>query len=411
MAHVTEAPPLEPAAAPTANAAAPLASGAAPLSTTRCALTATSTAPPELPPELARLGPQYFHPDYRGVFNDLITGTSRYAFYDPRDPLVRVAPPNGVDRVDIVTEHHLVGFSPSNAVAVAPRGGGDAVLLAGGARQFVADAVEAPSGALWIVTHSPGASPSGNGPPVAITLSRGDNSRPPRLVATARGLSRDTVRLGATASADLGIAWVEPGGSPGKLSLMLAWLDAGDHLIPAREIDSVTLPASYADLSFRTGFNLAITRHRDGVAVAWRPLRSSDPPLDIGSTSTPPAAAFPGELRILTATPGASHLASQHAVTVQPLQGTSGVGPWSLDPDGALALSLDTNAVFLWYDLANQSPTALVGALPGDAHPTVLAPGARPSLLAARSTSASQAEVLLYHSAQALQSYALRCKR
>jgi len=373
-----------------------------------CVLFATPTPARALPPELLRLAGQYFHPTHRGMFLDLIQGTSRYAHYDPRDPFTRGTPPPQVARAERSTDHFLIGTEspPAESTVVVNRATGATTSLRGGARLHVDDAVEAPNGALWILGETVDA--SGNAGP--LMLFRGDNSAPPLALTNTRARTWWTAVLGVTRAGDVAVAWAEGDGAAGRISLRLAWANSAGHATPPREIDAVTLPASYVDLSVRTGTNVVLARDGDALVVAWRPLSAPAHPVSTGDASHPPQTPFAASVRILRATALGARLMSQHPTTVQPLGFTTGIGPWSLDPGGAWAFTLDGQAVVLWLDTTGAFASPLVAARATDTRPTVLVPNAGDTLLAVHSITGPRAIVYTYRSAPEFRAFEIGCR-
>ena len=209
-----------------ASALALASSGVEPVPpATPCTLHVAPVPTRPLTPELLRLAPQYFHPAYRGLFLDVIKGTSRYAYYDPADPFTRSAPPEPLASVEFVTPHFLVGngSGPSWKTVVFNKETRAAVVVRA-KWLHVDDVLETPDRVLWIlgeqvdsITRRPG----------SLLLLRGDNSLRPQTLSRNSERSWWTSRLGITKSGQLAVAWVEGGaGTGGKVSLRLAWTDA-----------------------------------------------------------------------------------------------------------------------------------------------------------------------------------------
>jgi hypothetical protein len=374
------------------------------LATPRCTLTASEMPTPPLSPALLALAPQYFHPTHHGMFLDLIPGTSRYAYYDPGDPTVRAMPPPGIDRVEAVTQHFVVGATPGAAsLAVAPRGApGGLRTLRGSSRLRVEAAVENDAGSLFVLARRIDAQGRG----AELLALYGDDSRPPvALSSPGTGIPWNAA-ASLSAGGDVVFAWVEPGPAEGRLALRVAWLFASNGTVqPSREVDVVTLPRAVAALSVITTFNVSVTRDIDGAVVAWRPLATPRGPVDTGTESRPPSTSFAGEVRIVRVAPNRAQLASTIATTVTPLGGVTGIGPWPLDPGGMWAFALNSRAVVAWIE-----STSLVAAFPGDRAPTTIVRDAMDTLLVTRA-SASQVEAMLYQSAPRFRRFVVDCVR
>jgi hypothetical protein len=375
-----------------------------------CTLRAVETPARALPPDLLRLAAQYFHPtNGSDPFLDLIAGTSRFAYYDPVDPFTRRLPPPSVGRVIRLTERFLVGASapPAEETVVVNRVTGKETVLRGGHRLHVDDAIEAVDGSLWIL----GEEVDSNGRPGPLVLLRGDNAAPPRVLTNLASRTWWTSALGVTRRGELAAAWVENGPSPGRVSLRIVWLDSTGHAEPAREIDAVMLPPSYADLSIRTGTNIALARDHDDLAVAWRPLAATAQLADTGDASHPPATPFDATLRLLRAGPKTARLVAAHATVVAPLPGVSGMGPWPLSPGATRGVTLGPEALFLWTSPAKGAfGETIVAARLTDKRPTTVIAKGYDLLLVKRSSSAAdRVDFYGYRSAPEFHSFTVTC--
>jgi hypothetical protein len=245
------------------------------------------------------------------------------------------------------------------------------MVLSGARRVYVDDVLETPDQTLWILGEVVGETAQ-QGP---LLLFRGDVARPPQTLTRVVSRAWWEARLGSTRSGRVAVAWVERGrATAGKISLRLSWVDEQGHANSAKEIDAITLPPAYADLSVPTRANVVLQADGDLLAVAWRPLDSpKGPPADTRDAEHPPKAPFAGTMRIVIASPDAPpRLASQFPTTVQPLGGVTGHGPWGLNRGGAWSFTLDGRAVFIWLDSVEAIKTSLVAARPSDSQPMLL---------------------------------------
>jgi hypothetical protein len=405
------APPRSPGARATVLAALLFAttSCAPARSATQPACTLTSTRLPvsPLPADLLRLDGQFFHPRGREPFNDLIPGTSRYAYYDPGHPFARAEPPPGIDRVRWLTEHALVGTGSDGAeLLIAPRDGRFQPRRLRGTAGLQLEAVaEARSGAIWILVRQWSRHVQGSD---AFALVRGDRDEAPRSFAAAAWSS--DAALAVTASGDVAAAWVEAGPAPGIATLRLAWLDAARGRLSVRDADHVALPRDAPYVALITGFNVVVAGDGDGAAIAWRPLDEDGPPPSTWYLGRPWLVEHPATVRVLRADAGAIRLVSRHPTRVQRRTLFAGAPPWGLDPGGAWAFSLGGRAVVAWLDQGEPDQASIVAALVGDARPTVLDADGFDTRLEVAAAREDGVELYAYRSEPSLRRFVLGCR-
>jgi len=374
---------LEPA--PAASAPAPVHAKAR-----RCAPDVAAPVALPIPPALEALAAQYFHANaHDDGFNDLIHGTSRYAWYDPSDLDVRVDPPGDIAMIRRSTPSFFFGWAGAGASARIARRADRQVRPAPWTRVYDLDAMEDAAGVGWFLGSDLGATTS-----QGVHLLRVDRALATHdeIVATLNGDDPWDRRVAETETGRVVVAWVAR--SPTGLDVVAAWRGPAGFSAP-RVVDHVTVPAAAAELSLRSTTNLRLAADgADRVALAWRPLvPAKGEVVDPGSASSPPTRAVTAEVRIVVFSPsGLAAPPRVHAATAQPLGFTTGVGPWPLTGNGMASATLAGTALFFWNDDASGR---VLLATPDDATARAIETG-RYRILPR--PSARGLEVLLLHS-------------
>ncbi len=355
----------------------------------RCALRATPQPAPHAADALLAVAPQYFHPVHRGGFDgyrdsgsDLPPFESVFPYFEPADLEHPFVPPRGV-QVALATSGTFLVFGPDGTLGTIRRG--ETRLRSTGEQLYPWDAVESSTGEV-IATAS-----SDDGPRLVRIAPDG------HAQVTPLGLQSAGVGM----SADDRPALVFFARTGGRVRLMLsASLDPDDAI----EVDHVDLPVAVAELSERTGGDIAVAP--DGphdLAVAWRPLTDTSF-TDVGSVSAPPGTPAGAEVRWRTVSPtGALGPLHRHATHARALGGVTGIGPWGLAACGLRASSLEGRALFAWI-----GDEAIEGARTDDEAATTLASPAGNPLIAFRGSDAAR-ELLLLDSSPRIRAFALRC--
>lgn len=311
-----------------------------------CTLDVSATKAFTIPPALAAIAPQYFHPGGRDGFNDLVPGSRRYRWYDPSDLQIAVEPPGDMAMIARSTKSFWIGYADSE-LRVARRGGHDARKLGRDALRVI-DATEDRLGNAWVLAS--GSPPRAGGTLYVMRVNPDlswDQTEPLTL-----GANVFDAAIAVTDDRTVGVAVLQRNENELRIDV---WWTAPKHpwSIP-QTIDSVTLPPMAVELSVRTTVDLAATWHgTDSIAVAWRPLAPKPGErVDAGTTARPPMKPVSAEVRIVLARGfgGPVGPPSIHPTVAAPLMGTTGIGPWPLHANGMRAATLRQRALFAWND-------------------------------------------------------------
>ncbi|HEY1955153.1 MAG TPA: hypothetical protein VGH28_06060 [Polyangiaceae bacterium] len=350
----------------------------------RCELAFDSPKRLAISPQLARLGPQYFHASTRDGFEDLVPGTSRYAWFDPSNLDVAVDPPADWVTIRRSTPSFFFGWSSDDSLHVARRSDGVTATLPVSRTDL--DVIEDEHDA-WVL-----AGDRENLELVRVRPSLEIKSWP--LVA-AMGNEVDR-QIAETASGHVVVLY--PMHTIEGLELEARWL--GPSGFESMTIDRVAMDDDAAELSLRSRVALSAAADGDGIAVAWRPL-SPKKRVDVGSRSTPPPEDAAAEVRIISIAPGRASLARVYPTVAEKLDFTTGIGPWPLGGNGMIAGSVRDHAFFAWIDRGN-----VLVATPHDEKPHAIAKG-EPRLLTRKARDGAEL-LLLSVDAQSLVPIACR---
>ncbi len=310
-----------------------------------CAVTVGPPRTLAIPARLAAIAPQYFHPSTRDDgFNDLVPNTSRYTWYDPSNLDVAVMPPTGLDIIWRATRSYLVGHG-NGALAIARRGDQVATPIAAKRQLQIADVVEDGSGNVWIL-----------GPALAakhlevLRLAAGALRASELAVGTVDADSAFDHRIGITQTGRVAAVWITR--ATDGVAVMASWLDPRGAFGAPVEVDHQALTPAATELTLRSGVDLRVAADgADALAIAWRPLAPKPgEDVDLGSQTAPPSRAVTAEVRIVIAGVRGATRRAVHPTTAQPLDFTSGIGPWPLYGNGMIATTIAGHAVVFWID-------------------------------------------------------------
>lgn len=377
-------PPDEQAPSPPAAPAEPAPQEPGPSAT--CAPRVEERPSPALAEALLAVAPQYFHAAHRGGF-DAYRGTGQvFPWFEPTD-LEHPTVPSAGARIAASTQSVFLTVSLQGELGVLRRGEARVAWL--GKRLYPESVIERSTGEVLAICRS------GSG----LKLAR--IGRDGRLDVRDLGIVEMGRRadLGLTADDRPALVFSERDG--GRFRLMVSWtLDRAGAI----EVDRVELPVPVAELSERTGADLAVVADAaSGLAVAWRVLTDASF-TDVGTASEPPSSPAGAEVRWRTISPagalGEVHRASTQA---QPLGGATGIGPWGLAPCGLKARTLGGRAIFAWVDgdwirAARADQDAAVDLAPSEGAP----------LIAFRGSDQAR-ELLLFDSSPRVRAFALLC--
>jgi hypothetical protein len=341
--------------------------------------------PPTLHPDLLAVAPQYFHAPHDGGFDAYRGGPPVFPWFDLEDLEHPIVPPTGV-RVASSTTNALLVVADDGELGVMPRG--EVRPRWTGHRVYPWHAVEGSGGGLSILARGDGHA--------QLVTAHGDDRPAIRPLALAR--DGRNARLATTATGRVALVFAR--NEDARLRLFVSWsLDPADAVV----LDEVEVPAPVAALSDLTGYDLAATADgTDALAIAWRPLTDAEY-TDVGSQVQPPSTPARAEVRWLVVRPDATPTpVHRHATTAQPLGGVTGIGPWSLYPNGMKASTLGGRAFFAWND-----GERIVGVRAPDDTPVDLARNEDAPLLGLR-PDADGLQVLLLGSAK-VRAVRVRC--
>lgn len=361
----------------------------APKPTGDCTLTARTVAAPTLHADLLAVAPQYFHGTHRGGF-DAYSGGKTFPWFDRHQLDAPVLSPPGA-RIAASTATRLLPVKHSGELGHLPREGGRPTWL--GKKLYPEEAIDGANGTTWVLARS------GRTWQVVELDAEG------KVKVHDLGIAETThdVRIAINHAQRPAAAWLAREG--GQLSVHLA-MDF--DVSTATVVDAVTVPDGVAELSHRTGVNLAlVAQGPDALAVAWRPLVDQKY-TDFGSRSKPPSTPAAAEVRWRTLdADGSRSTVHVHPTSAQPLGFTSGIGPWALRGNGMKSGSLgrDAPGVFVWLD------DEVVRGVRADQDTTVALTEREGSpLLAPRATSADPLQLLLFDSSPRVRALALDCR-